>query len=99
VPGLDAREDEMVLVTSGGFAGDGSPNRVDALVWALSDLITNAMKASNFYEFMRQEAARVASGDAVAYVPSDPAEALMNATLGIAPEHSMGLPRINPWGF
>lgn len=30
-------EDEMVLMTSGGFMGEDSPNRVDALVWALTE--------------------------------------------------------------
>ncbi len=39
VRGLAALEDQMVLMTSRGFEGRGSPDRVDALVWALSDLI------------------------------------------------------------
>lgn len=30
-------EDEMVLMTSAGFLGEGSPNRTDALVWALTE--------------------------------------------------------------
>lgn len=37
VHGLEALEDEMVLMTPSGFMGDGSPNRVDALVWALTE--------------------------------------------------------------
>ena len=32
-------EDEMALMTVGGFAGRGSPDRVDALVWALTELL------------------------------------------------------------
>lgn len=32
-------EDQMVLMTVGGFAGRGSPDRVDALVWAITDLM------------------------------------------------------------
>lgn len=32
-------EDEMCAMTRGGYQGGGSPNRVDALVWALTDLI------------------------------------------------------------
>lgn len=32
-------EDEMCLMTSSGFAGEGSPNRVDALVWALTEVM------------------------------------------------------------
>lgn len=32
-------EDEMVLMTGSGFAGEGSPNRVDAAVWALTEVM------------------------------------------------------------
>jgi len=35
VAGLDALEDQMCGMTARGFAGAGSPDRVDALVWAL----------------------------------------------------------------
>ncbi|SFS07949.1 DNA-packaging protein [Yoonia litorea] len=37
--GLDQLEDQMVQMSAGGFAGRGSPDRVDALVWALHDLM------------------------------------------------------------
>ncbi len=37
--GLDALEAQMCLMTQAGFAGKGSPDRVDALVWALTDLM------------------------------------------------------------
>lgn len=36
--GLGALEDEMCQMTAQGYAGPGSPDRVDALVWALTDL-------------------------------------------------------------
>ncbi|ETX28238.1 ATP-binding protein [Roseivivax isoporae LMG 25204] len=39
LPGLEALEDQMCQMTTGGFEGTGSPDRVDALVWALSDLV------------------------------------------------------------
>ncbi|WP_241523914.1 DNA-packaging protein [Oceaniglobus indicus] len=39
VSGLGALEDQMCLMTQAGFQGRGSPDRVDALVWALHDLI------------------------------------------------------------
>jgi phage terminase large subunit-like protein len=29
----------MVLMTSNGYVGVGSPNRVDAMVWALTELM------------------------------------------------------------
>ncbi|SFN88799.1 Large terminase phage packaging protein [Roseovarius lutimaris] len=37
--GLSALEDQMCAMTARGFEGKGSPDRVDALVWAISDLI------------------------------------------------------------
>ena len=40
VAGLDLLEDEMCLMASGGFLGGGSPNRVDALVWGLTEVMT-----------------------------------------------------------
>ncbi|MCB1366816.1 MAG: DNA-packaging protein [Rhodobacteraceae bacterium] len=39
LPGLDRLEDEMTAMTARGFEGRGSPDRVDALVWALHDLM------------------------------------------------------------
>lgn len=37
--GLGRLQDQMCLMTGHGFAGQGSPDRVDALVWAVHDLI------------------------------------------------------------
>ncbi len=39
VRGLGALEDQMCAMTAQGFEGKGSPDRVDALVWALTELI------------------------------------------------------------
>jgi phage terminase large subunit-like protein len=39
--GLAALEDEMCRMTTQGYAGRGSPDRVDALVWALTELIVD----------------------------------------------------------
>lgn len=39
VGGLPELEDEMVLFTAGGYMGDSSPNRADALVWALTEVM------------------------------------------------------------
>lgn len=36
---LDALEDQMCAMTAQGFDGKGSPDRVDALVWALTELV------------------------------------------------------------
>lgn len=37
--GLGKLEDQMCQMTAQGFVGKGSPDRVDALVWALTDLV------------------------------------------------------------
>ena len=37
--GLGALEDQMCLMTPQGYVGAGSPDRVDALVWAITDLM------------------------------------------------------------
>ncbi|MGR3492779.1 MAG: DNA-packaging protein [Shimia sp.] len=47
--GLDTLEDQMCRMTSARYEGKGSPDRVDALVWALTDLMAGA----------RQQAPRV----------------------------------------
>jgi len=39
VRGLGDLEDQMCLMSTKGFLGKGSPDRVDALVWALYDLM------------------------------------------------------------
>ena len=41
-PGLEALEAQMLHMTTSGYVGDGSPDRVDALVWALSALALKA---------------------------------------------------------
>jgi len=38
-PGLEALEEQMCLMTPQGYQGDGSPDRLDALVWALHALM------------------------------------------------------------
>jgi hypothetical protein len=52
-PGL---EDEMVAFTTNGYVGGGSPNRADALVWALSDLRAVPIKGEGLFEYYRQMA-------------------------------------------
>jgi phage terminase large subunit-like protein len=36
---FSALESQMTAMTLGGFRGDGSPDRVDALVWAITELM------------------------------------------------------------
>lgn len=39
VGGFSELEDEMVAMTATGYVGEASPNRVDAMVWALTELM------------------------------------------------------------
>lgn len=39
MPGLSMLEEQMALMTAQGYRGQGSPDRVDALVWALHELM------------------------------------------------------------
>ena len=62
---LAGLEAEMRQATSNGYLGDGSPNRLDALVWALTDLFLAAEPPGAAYlELARRETARLnGSGD------------------------------------
>ena len=44
VPGLQDLERQMMQMTRAGFTGKGSPDRVDALVWALTEALILPMK-------------------------------------------------------
>jgi phage terminase large subunit-like protein len=45
LPGLGSLEDQMCQMTAQGFKGSGSPDRVDALVWALTELMITPAQA------------------------------------------------------
>ena len=49
-------EDEMTLMTGGGFVGSGSPNRVDALVWAFTELMLEET-GQGWIEWIKEEVA------------------------------------------
>jgi phage terminase large subunit-like protein len=42
VAGLATLEEQMCRMTISGYEGSGSPDRVDALVWALTELVLRA---------------------------------------------------------
>jgi phage terminase large subunit-like protein len=44
VGGFPDLEQQMTLMTNSGFEGEGSPDRVDALVWAMTDLFPQMTK-------------------------------------------------------
>jgi phage terminase large subunit-like protein len=47
-------EEQMVSMTSEGYVGDGSPDRCDALVWALSELMVKAEGPQLFFPDMEK---------------------------------------------
>ena len=46
VPGLDALEAQMRAMTRSGYRGRGSPDRLDALVWAMTELMIKPPKVA-----------------------------------------------------
>lgn len=66
-------EGEMRHATSTGYVGEGSPNRLDALVWALSDLFLAEQAAgAAFLELARRDLASDEAAGAAPLAP-DPA--------------------------
>lgn len=58
VGAFPALEDQMCEFSPGGMAGGGSPDHLDALVWALTELMVGAPDGfSNFIGFMQNEIA------------------------------------------
>lgn len=51
-----ALEEQMGMFTTSGYQGAASPDRVDALVWALTELMVQPMPHAGIFEFYRQEA-------------------------------------------
>lgn len=51
-------EDQLCNFTSSGYVGDGSPDRGDALVWAITELMLGDNAAANFLDAMDAFAAR-----------------------------------------
>lgn len=49
VGGLPALEDQMMMMGRDGYAGEGSPDRVDALVWAVTELVLKGRSRFQWY--------------------------------------------------
>ena len=45
-------EDELTNFSTAGYVGD-SPNRADAMIWALTDLLVQPMSNTGLFEFVR----------------------------------------------
>jgi phage terminase large subunit-like protein len=56
-------EDELCAFTSAGYTGGGSPNRADAMVWAITDLMVREMSSYGVFEYYRQRAAEIAAAE------------------------------------
>ncbi|WP_256807773.1 DNA-packaging protein [Bradyrhizobium sp. Bra64] len=54
-------EDQLAAMTGEGFAGDGSPDRADALVWALTELMTTPQTPMAAFSTYSSFAPRAAS--------------------------------------
>jgi hypothetical protein len=53
-------EDEQTNFTTAGYLGSGSPNRADALVWAITELLVDGMEHSGIFNLYRDQAGRAA---------------------------------------
>jgi phage terminase large subunit-like protein len=47
-------DDQLAAMTSEGYVGVGSPDRADALVWALTDLLVDSAPGWNWVEYYRR---------------------------------------------
>ena len=51
-------EDQMLNFSTAGYMGDRSPDRADALVWALTELLVEQMPSAGIFELYRELAAK-----------------------------------------
>jgi phage terminase large subunit-like protein len=59
-------EDQMLNFSTAGYLGDRSPDRADALVWAMSDLLVEPEPGAAMIEFYRMRAREAAEKKAAA---------------------------------
>ena len=59
---FDKLEDQMCQMTAGGYEGHGSPDRVDALVWGLSQLFPSIIKKVDYASLFATESQASGSG-------------------------------------
>jgi phage terminase large subunit-like protein len=70
-------EDQMAAMTSDGYSGDGSPDRCDALVWALSELMTKAQQGQTIIGFYSSDGIRLLNPPPKkTFFPDDPNDPL-----------------------
>lgn len=76
VGALPDLEDQMANMTASGYVGEGSPDRADALVWALTELFLDKTEHAGFLAMVQ--------ADNAARRPSAPAEAVAQYQPGSA---------------
>lgn len=69
-------EDELLNFSTAGYLGPKSPNRADALVWALTDLLVQPMPSAGIYDLYRVRADEARKAAERAKADSDPDETL-----------------------
>jgi phage terminase large subunit-like protein len=77
-------EDQMVQMTPGGYSGPGSPDRLDAKVWAFTDLfLAEAGGGAGFLEYARQVAAAQAAAKPIeGSVPMEMPADVLDVSIG-----------------
>ena len=61
---LSMLEDQLCQMTGNGFCGEGSPDRADALVWALTELMLTGNEPMNITPAFLDEFSRLCRGEA-----------------------------------
>jgi phage terminase large subunit-like protein len=59
VGSFDLLEDQLCLFTTDGYVGSGSPDRADALVWAVTELMVNQRPEPGIFQWYREEAEKL----------------------------------------
>jgi phage terminase large subunit-like protein len=67
---LSLLEDQLSQFSAEGYAGKGSPDAADALIWGLTEVLVNQNLTTGFLDFYAAEAARV--GTPIAAGPGGP---------------------------
>jgi hypothetical protein len=65
-------EDQMLNFSTAGYMGDRSPDRADALVWAITDLLLNEMKGYGLFEHYRRMAEQRKAEESGEPIPEPP---------------------------
>src|SRR5579883_1454666 len=66
-------EDQLCAFTTAGYRGEGSPDRADALVWALTELMLGQTEGFGIFEYYRRQAEAAQRASAA---PERPAAAM-----------------------